>query len=209
MNMKRKQLLIIPALLGIALSGCHNDPKPIEKQDFANVAFNDATYVYDGSAHQLDEISGAPAGTSVTYTGRDSQVNVGEYPATALLCKDGYNDKTLSATLYITPATFENIVFADKTVEYNGHEYVIECSNVPSFATVTYQNNRGTNVGTYEAAATISAPNYNDLTLRATLTINKGTISGVSFNNATYAYDGNEHSVVINGNLPSGVSVQY
>ena len=209
MNMKRKQLLIIPTLLGIALSGCHNDPKPIEKQDFENVAFNDATYVYDGSAHQLDEVSGAPAGTSVTYTGRDSQVNVGEYPATALLTKEGYNDKTLSATLYITPATFENIVFADKTVEYNGQEFSITCSNVPSFATVTYQNNRGTNVGTYEATATISAPNYNDLTLTATLTITKGTIKGVTYNNGLFSYDGNEHTLLVSGTLPSGVTVEY
>ena len=208
--MKRKSLfLIIPAMLGIMLSGCHNDPKPIENQDFENVSFNDATYVYDGSAHQLDEVSGVPEGTIVTYTGRDSQIDVGVYPATALLSKEGYNDKTLHATLSITPATFENIVFADKTVEYNGHEYVIECSNVPSFATVTYQNNRGTNVGNYEATATISAPNYNDLTLHATLTINKGTISGVSFNNATYTYDGNERTLLVSGNVPAGVTVQY
>ena len=208
--MKRKSLfLIIPAMLGIMLSGCRKDPKPIENQDFENVSFNDATYVYDGSAHQLDEVSGVPEGTIVTYTGRDSQIDVGVYPATALLSKEGYNDKTLHAALSITPATFENIVFADKTVEYNGQEFSITCSNVPSFATVTYQNNRGTEVGTYFATATISAPNYNDLTLTATLSITKGTIKGVTYNNGLFTYDGNEHTLLVSGTLPSGVTVEY
>lgn len=205
-----KLLFLIPGFIGILLSGCAtNNPTPTVNKDFEGVTFNDASYVYDGVAHQLNEVSGAPTGTSITYQGRDSQIDVGEYPATATLVKDGYNTKTLSATLFITPATFRGISFIDQTVEYNGEEHTVVCSNVPSFATVTYQNNKGTEVGTYKATATISAPNYEDLTLSATLTITKGNVRGVTFVDASYTYDGTEHSITVNGNLPSGVSVQY
>ena len=213
--MKTKNaLFIIPVLFGLLLAGCGNDnsgsePTPPTIQDFSSAVFNDASYVYDGSAHQLSEVSGVPSGTSVTYEGRDSQINVGEYPATATLTKEGYNTKTLSATLSITPATFSNIVFASQSLEYNGSAHTLVCSNVPSFASVVYQNNVGTEVGTYNATATISAPNYNDLVLHATLTITKGNIKGITFNNASYTYDGSEHSVTISGTLPTGVSVNY
>ena len=205
--MKRiKSFLIISTLFGLVLSGCGNTPEP---KEFIDAVFEDATYVYDGLAHRLEEVSDVPSGTIVTYEGRDYYSNVGEYPATATLSKRGYNDKTLSATLSITPASFSNITFSNKTVEYNGLEQSITCSGVPSFATVTYQSNKGTEVGTYNATATISAPNYNDLVLNATLTINKGTIRGISFNNASFTYDGSEHSIVIGGTLPAGVSVTY
>lgn len=209
--MKRMKLfLVLSTLFGVVLSGCSdNNSNPPVKKDFEEAIFEDASYVYDGLAHQLLEVSGIPSGTLVTYEGREAHSNVGEYPATAVLTKKGYNDKTLSATLTITPASFSNITFSNKTVDYNGQEQSITCSNVPSFATVTYQNNKGTDVGTYSATATISALNYNDLVLTATLTINKGTIRGVTFNDASYTYDGNEHSILIRGTLPAGVSVTY
>lgn len=216
--MKTKKIVfLIPILFGMLLGGCatnnsNNSSIPSSSsinQDFDNATFDDASYVYDGQPHQLTEVSGAPAGTSITYEGRDSQINVGDYPASATLSKDGYNTKTLLATLSITPASFANISFTDQSVEYDGLEHKLLCSNVPSFATVTYQNNKGTEIGTYNATATISAPNYNDLTLHATLTITKGNIKGITFNNASYTYDGNEHSVTISGNLPTGVTVSY
>lgn len=202
------KLFLLPALFAMLLSGCGND-KPVPNIDFDDAVFSDASYVYDGEAHQLNEVSGLPYDTSVTYEGRDSYINVGDYPATATLSKNGYNTKTLSATLSITPASFSDITFSDQSVEYNGTEHTLICSNVPSFATVTYQNNKGIDVGVYNATATISAPNYNDLTLHATLTITNGTIRGVEFNDVSYVYDGNEHSVLVSGKIPTGVTVQY
>ena len=145
---KRRIKLIVPVLFGMLLTGCPTETTPTTYLDFENVTFNSASYVYDGKAHILNEVSGVPEGTKVTYTGRESKINVGEYPATALLSKSGYNDKKLSATLSITPATFTNIKFNNKTVTYTGNEFSITCTNVPSFATVTYQNNKGTNAGT-------------------------------------------------------------
>ena len=37
----------------------------------------------------------------------------------------------------------------------------------------------------------------------------KHTITGITFEDATFSYDGNEHSIYIEGDLPSGVTVSY
>src|SRR5690606_26781195 len=47
--------------------------------------------------------------------------------------------------------------------------------DLPAGANVTYSNNRHTNVGAYEATATISGDNYQRLELKATLTITPAT----------------------------------
>ena len=65
------------------------------KLDFTDVYFDDVTCVYDTVAHILGEVRGAPAGTTITYSGREQYINAGTYPATAKLVKEGYNDKTL------------------------------------------------------------------------------------------------------------------
>nr|MCQ2603402.1 MBG domain-containing protein [Clostridia bacterium] len=79
--------------------------------------------------------------------------------------------------------------------------------------TVSYENQTATDVGVYSASATV---NYDDgnrcgqTVLYATLTINKSNydMSGVSFKDATYIYDGQEKSIVATG-LPDGVTVSY
>ena len=50
-----------------------------------------------------------------------------------------------------------------------------------------------------------------DAVLTATMTIEKGTydMSGVSFVNATFEYDGLTHVLTVSGDLPEGVSVSY
>jgi hypothetical protein len=79
---------------------------------------------------------------------------------------------------------------------------------------VSYTNNEKTNAGVYTVTAHFadSTGNYNvpdDMT--AKLTINKKTydMTGVSFNDASYTYDGTEKTIVIAGSLPDGVTVSY
>ena len=143
--MKKKLLYLIPALLGMFLTACGGgggSPTPSEKQsesasapeesestdpskaDFTGVAFESASYVYDGQPHILGEVTGAPENTTITYTGRNEYTNVGTYDASAKLVKDGYNNKTLNATLTITPATFTGYTYESKSIKYDGADHI-------------------------------------------------------------------------------------
>lgn len=66
---------------------------------------------------------------------------------------------------------FTGITFNDVTVTYDGEEHIITCNGVPAGAKATYTNNKGTEVGEYNATAVISMDGYNTLTLNAKLTI--------------------------------------
>ena len=143
-----KKALLIPILLGMFLASCggggeapSSQPSSVEpsseptpssesssedpsKENFTNVFFDSASYTYDGESHILNEVRGAPEGTTITYTGREAKTNIGTYNASAKLVKEGYNDKTLSATLTITPATFSGLTYANKSVKYDGAEHI-------------------------------------------------------------------------------------
>ena len=149
-------------------------------KDFENVFFDSKTLIYDGESHILDEVRGAPEGTQITYTGRETHIDAGTYTASALLTKEGYNDKTLTATLTIKKVSFENITFSDGTFDYDGQVHSIYVSGAPSFANVTYTNNEKTDVGTYIVTATIKATNYETRIKTATLTITGKQITGVT-----------------------------
>lgn len=152
------------------------------KADFTGVSFQSASYVYDNAPHILAEVSGAPEGTTITYTGRSEYTNVGTYNATAKLVKEGYNDKTLNATLTITPATFSGYTYDSKTVKYDGAEHINDIQLVGAFpqgttTTETVKDSTGKvvtsaiEVGTYNYTCVVSNSNYNTLTLTAQLTI--------------------------------------
>ena len=102
------------------------------------------------------------------------------------------------------------ITFSGDTVEYDGKEHQITVSGtVPEGVSVSYSNNKGTEVGVYNATATLSGEGYNTLTLNATLTITGKNIIGITFENATFPYDKQSHEITISGELPEGVTVEY
>lgn len=195
--MKKKVLFLIPALLGMFLTACGDggasstpsdnpgggsEPGYLAKTDFTGVEFASASYVYDGQPHILAEVTGAPENTTITYTGRSEQTNVGTYNASAKLVKEGYNDKTLNATLTITPATFTGYTYESKSVKYDGAEHINDIQLVGTLpqGTTTTETVKNSNnetvtsaieVGTYTYTCVVSNSNYNTLTLNATLTI--------------------------------------
>ena len=197
--MKKKLFFLIPALLGLFISSCGgggNTPKPSSgggdpssseeqdptKENFTGVTFESASYVYDGQPHILAEVTGAPENTTISYTGRSEYANVGTYDASAKLTKEGYNDKTLTATLTITPATFTGYTYESKSVKYDGAEHINDIQLVGTFpqgttTTETVKDSNGTvvtsaiEVGTYNYTCVVSNSNYNTLTLTAQLTI--------------------------------------
>lgn len=205
--MKKVTFLLASVMI---LTACNLNITPKEKKDFEGVYFDNVTYVYDGNSHILNEVRGAPEDTLITYIGRDSYIDAGVYEASALLQKDGYNDLTLNATLTITNASFSSIRFDSQTIEYDGQEHAITVTNLPSFASVSYQNNIGTEVGTYDARATITAPNYNELVLTARLTITAPLLDfdDAQMNDLEVDYDGQSHTIEPTG-YPDDTTVTY
>ena len=182
--------------------------------DMSGVVFADKTVVYNGTAFSI-EATNLPSGVSVTYVGNGNTV-VGEYTITAKFTGNEYYNAIadMTATLTIEKATYDMsaVVFADKTVTYNGSAFSIEATNLPTGVTASYENNGKTNAGEYVVTAIFTGNgNYNEIPNKtATLTINKATydMSGVVFADKTVTYNGTAFSIEAT-NLPSGVTASY
>ncbi len=172
------------------------------------------SFVYNGNAHVV-----LVATNLYTVTG-ETNTNVGSYEAKlTLIDDDNYKWKApFNGTIAweITKATYDmsGITFADVTVTYDGTEHkALIAGTLPAGVEVTYENNAGTNVGTYNAVAKFTGnANYNAIAdMTAIITINKATynMSGITFADVTVTYDGTEHKALIAGTLPAGVTVTY
>ena len=107
--------------------------------------------------------------------------------------------------------TITGITFTSSTFDYDGTVKSITIDgDLPTGATVSYENNSQINAGVYNAKATVSGKGYHTLTLTATLTINKIDISGVSVEeNQEVKHSGEKLLPKITGILPSGVTAKY
>lgn len=102
------------------------------------------------------------------------------------------------------------VIFEDAEVVYDGLIHTLEVSNLPSGASVVYDSqNSYINVGKYTVNAYVTLDDYKDLSLSATLTINKASVSGISFEDKEVDWNGEKHSIEIDGTLPKEVSVRY
>ncbi|MDE6557975.1 MAG: DUF5050 domain-containing protein [Clostridia bacterium] len=106
---------------------------------------------------------------------------------------------------------FEGLTLAGDTVTYDGQAHPLAVAgSLPQGAQVTYSsNNDSVDAGEYTVTATITAKNYETLTLTADLTINKAAMTGLSFKGETYSYDGSAHTIELVGQVPQGSSVAY
>ncbi|MCH8559060.1 MAG: T9SS type A sorting domain-containing protein [Balneolia bacterium] len=174
-----------------------------------DITFEDASFVYDGTEKSI-EISGTlPPGATVSYQ-NNTRINVGTQEATATITGDSFPTLVLTAELSITPATITGISFEDATFVFDGTEKSIEITGtLPPGTSVSYTNNSRTNVGTQQATAIIDGDNYNDLLLTAELSITAANITGITFEDASFVFDGTEKTIEISGTLPDGTSVSY
>ena len=108
--------------------------------------------------------------------------------------------------------TFTGLTLENYTCDYDGNEHEITVKGeLPEGAEVEYKNNKATNSGIYNAEAKITCEGYKDLTLKATLTINKLNydVSNIGWNyTSPFTYDGSPKSVEITGTLPDGVTIK-
>ena len=103
-------------------------------------------------------------------------------------------------------AEFEGITFLGDSVEYDGDVHTITASGVPEGATVTYTQNAGTNVGAYNATATVSKAGYKTLTLNATLNVTLPSAQSV-VNARTKAKESNVNNYDFHLNLAGTVNI--
>ena len=187
--------------------------------DMSGITFADDRVTYDGEAHSIEIAGTLPDGVSVSYD-VSYKVNAGEYTVTASFTGDYDNYNVIadkSATLTITKATYDmsGITFANDSVPYNGEEQSLAISGtLPDGVTVTYEGNGKVNAGEYTVTASFTGDyaNYNEIDdMTAKLTVTKATydMSDITFEDGSFTYDGQAHSLVISGTLPTGVSVTY
>lgn len=175
---------------------------------FDGITFADSSFEYDGNYHSI-YCDNVPDFATVSYSGNDKK-DVGVYTVYAFVSADNYNDLTLSATLTIfdNKADFSNITFVDQAYEYDGEYHSIYVKGAPDFATITYKNNNQKDIGRYLVTATIEAENYHTKVLNAYMSITERTFKNITFKNQTIPYDGEYHSIYVEG-APDFATVTY
>ncbi|MEC4114663.1 MBG domain-containing protein [Myroides pelagicus] len=174
--------------------------------------------VYDGNPHPVT-VEGVPAGLEVVYTYKDeagnpipgAPVNTGKYTVEVLIKGgDNYKDKTLNTTVIIEKTSLV-IDPIQKTIVYSGAEQIVvlDESSLPEGVTVTYESNKGIDVGTYIGKAIVNGgQNYENTEAQLTLTIEKADIPGGTLEPLEVTYDGTPHPVTLEG-VPAGFDVEY
>ncbi|WP_457941735.1 Ig-like domain-containing protein [Olivibacter sp. SA151] len=181
----------------------------ITKTNITGVTLDDGSFVYDGTAKSLAIAGTLPAGTSVSYE-NNSRTDVGTQEVSATISGDNYETLVLKARLTITKANITGVTLDDGSFVYDGTAKSLAIAGtLPAGTSVSYENNSRTDVGTQEVSATISGDNYETLVLKANLTISKATITGITLEDASFAYDGKAKSLAIAGTLPAGTTVSY
>ncbi|MCD8012538.1 MAG: MBG domain-containing protein, partial [Lachnospiraceae bacterium] len=135
--------------------------------------------------------------TTVTVTVNEAALTDVSVAQTGTLTYDG---TTQTAAVTASAKTADG-TDADVTFTYSTSEDGEYSTEIPAF----------TDAGTYTVYYRAEAANHETVEGSFTVTINKATydMSGVSFEDATFEYDGGEKTLEISGTLPDGVTVTY
>ncbi len=101
-----------------------------------------------------------------------------------------------------------DVEFDDATYVYDGRPHSLKARYIPYGAQVKYSLEDLVDAGEYEISVEIKLEGYETLTLTATLTILPATVE-VSFPSKTFVWDGEPHSLKIEGDLPYDTVVTY
>lgn len=179
--------------------------------DFSNVYWDyDGPYpfTYDGQVKTVS-IKNLPKEVTVKkYTGTISEINAGDYTATAIIEYDEnnyniINDEVLTQQWSINKAQIDMWgvkwnYSSSQPYAYDGNEKEVKLINLPEGITVNYKNNTATSAGTYTASATLiyDTTNYEliDINFNETInwTINKQQVNKPSKVSSRLFYNGQE-----------------
>ena len=153
----------------------------IAKATVEKPAVDQTAFVYNGN-EQTYQVA-----TSNLYTVAGNKQTLADAYTVEIALKDkanyqweGGTTANLTYNFVIAKATYDMsaVVFADRTVVYNGSEFSIEATNLPNGVTVSYENNGKTDAGQYVVTAIFTGnANYNTIANKtATLTIKNASI---------------------------------
>lgn len=197
-------------------------------KELGSVTFPDGVYTYDGTSHMISIEGKVSPGITVTYTGDPrKRIAAGTNEVTAVFTvaePDLYEASVTSmvARLIVKRARkdVDYVTLEDKVVVYDGTSHSIAVTNdLPEGVELVYSPNDATNrveAGTNEVTVTFKLAdpdNYEPITkeLKARLIVLKADkdVSGVTFPDAEFQYDGLPHSFGVVGEIPDGVEVVY
>ena len=190
-----------------------------ETFDSSKLAFPDRIYTYDGTTKGVTVSGTLPEGITVEYEG-NTAVDVGTYTVTAKFYQNGtyVEGEDRTATVTIKPATYDisGFSFTSKSFSYCGEPIIPKGEGeLPLGVTVEYvYDGPILNAGTYQVVAKFksNSKNYNPIpNITVTYTVEKlqYDMSGVSFTDRNYEYNGEWYAMIITGQLPAGVKVEY
>ncbi len=182
--------------------------------DISNITFEDQKYIYDGNKKVLKISGELPDGLTVVYT-TNELIDVGTIDVTVTFVGDFDNYNYVSpmyATLMVEKRNASIII--DNQESFYGEtlkEFTYNLVNVTNDIKINIIKEEGLDVGTYVLTTDYQNDNYNLTIINGLYTIKRATykIDNISFDSSTYIYDGSEKTVLINGELPSGLSVSY
>lgn len=176
---------------------------------YNGAVYEDWTASYEGFVYGEDAsvLTGELhyAGTAIEATA------VGAYPIEISGYESAnYEIQYQAGTLEITKARLDNLVFDSGSFLYDGTPKSIYITQtLPEGVTVTYEGNEQVEIGSYTVKAILDGGvNYENRELEARMTI-RHQLSGLSFEDGTFVYDGTEHALAVSGELPEGVTVTY
>lgn len=102
-----------------------------------------------------------------------------------------------------------SVVFEDETVYYDGQKHMIFVSGLPEGVDVSYNEMGFVGEGIYTVVATFRYNNEVIGTKTATLSILKAPKLNIFLKDKTVVYDGNEHTIDPEGELPSDLVITY
>ncbi len=184
---------------------------------------------YDGNAHSITvELSGAAQGATVTYsteedgkysTDNPTFTDAGTYTVYyKVTSEDGDYEIAGSATVNIQAKAITDDMFSVPTdsATYNGSAITKNIESLEGLVEGTdYEVSYADNTNAGEATITITGIGNYSGEQTYHFTINKAVydMSGVTFPDMTYTYDGTAHTIKIEieegGSLPDGVTVSY
>lgn len=181
-----------------------------------DVVMEDLTVDYDGKTYSITATN-IPEGIEVSYKGNNKS-NPGEYTVTATF---KYNGETATKTAKLTINYLESVLTAETT-----QNIVLYGTNI--LPVVSLNNDKQTlsyvvtqdgkklstadlyNYGTYEVEVYAKARFGYGESNHITITVNiVESLFGLSFDSVTHTYDGEEKTLIVEGELPEGYSVEY
>lgn len=192
----------------------NNESQDPSKQNISGITFSDASFDYDGTEKSIAISGTLPSGVSVSYE-NEKATNAGTYKSKATLVGEGYNTLVLEADLVINKIAFTGLTLTGSECDYDGETHSISLNGtLPANTSVAYSGgedgkNAATNAGVYSVTATVTNPNYITLTLDAELTVNQIPFGTLTFDNGSFDYDTEKHTITVTGFTPSGTVITY